>query len=73
MLLQGIEAVVAVLERIDQITTETPPVQQPSRFGNPAFRTWHTRLTEVGHLSPFSTAFQQRLLQTNVHADCISF
>ncbi len=41
------KAVVTMLDAIDEITTKTPPIAQPSRFGNAAFRTWHAALVQV--------------------------
>eukprot|EP00126_Sphaerothecum_destruens_P004230 Sdes_comp18059_c0_seq3m7448 len=31
-----------MLEKFDHLIDSTPPVQQPMRFGNKAFRTWHS-------------------------------
>ena len=33
-----------LLDTLSMIIDETPPVDQPQRFGNKAFRTWHSRL-----------------------------
>jgi hypothetical protein len=32
---------------LKQWTIDIPPTQQPMRFGNKAFRTWHQRLQNV--------------------------
>jgi serine/threonine-protein phosphatase 2A activator len=37
----------AFLETIDKWIDEIPPVQQPMRFGNKAFRTWQDRVIKV--------------------------
>ena len=38
---------VGLLETIDGWIAETPPIDQPQRFGNKAFRTIYSRLKEV--------------------------
>lgn len=45
--LQPIEKLVALLNTLDRWIDETPPVDQPSRFGNKAFRTWYAKLDQV--------------------------
>lgn len=45
--LQAIEKLVALLNTLDRWIDETPPVDQPSRFGNKAYRTWYAKLDEV--------------------------
>lgn len=43
----------AFMSRLLDIVDEVPPIQQPMRFGNKAFRQWHSRLlVETG---PFLT------------------
>lgn len=37
---------VALLDKLDQLITETPPVQQPARFGNAAYRTWYSKMED---------------------------
>lgn len=44
---QAIEKLVALLNTLDRWIDETPPVDQPSRFGNKAYRTWYAKLEEV--------------------------
>ncbi|KFQ99353.1 Serine/threonine-protein phosphatase 2A activator, partial [Opisthocomus hoazin] len=44
--LQPIEKLVALLNTLDRWIDETPPVDQPSRFGNKAFRTWYAKLDQ---------------------------
>jgi hypothetical protein len=34
------------MEELYLLVDEIPPIQQPMRFGNKAFRTWHQRLLE---------------------------
>ncbi|XP_069093150.1 serine/threonine-protein phosphatase 2A activator isoform X2 [Pleurodeles waltl] len=43
---EGVEAVLSLLNTLDQWIDETPPVDQPSRFGNKAFRTWYSKLEQ---------------------------
>uniref|UniRef100_A0A2I3T5P9 Serine/threonine-protein phosphatase 2A activator n=1 Tax=Pan troglodytes TaxID=9598 RepID=A0A2I3T5P9_PANTR len=43
---QAIEKLVALLNTLDRWIDETPPVDQPSRFGNKAYRTWYAKLDE---------------------------
>eukprot|EP00050_Salpingoeca_kvevrii_P002892 m.208184 g.208184 ORF g.208184 m.208184 type:complete len:612 (+) comp10712_c0_seq10:959-2794(+) len=42
----AVAGLVALLDSLDKLIDEIPPVEQPSRFGNAAFRTWHTALVE---------------------------
>ncbi|RMB93431.1 hypothetical protein DUI87_30126 [Hirundo rustica rustica] len=43
---KAIEKLVALLNTLDRWIDETPPVDQPSRFGNKAFRTWYAKLDQ---------------------------
>ncbi|EGW11906.1 Serine/threonine-protein phosphatase 2A regulatory subunit B', partial [Cricetulus griseus] len=43
---QAIEKLVALLNTLDRWIDETPPVDQPSRFGNKAYRTWYAKLDQ---------------------------
>ncbi|NWV59091.1 PTPA phosphatase, partial [Malurus elegans] len=43
---EAIEKLVALLNTLDRWIDETPPVDQPSRFGNKAFRTWYAKLDQ---------------------------
>lgn len=36
-----------LLNHIDKLIDETPPIKQPQRFGNQAFRIWHGKLSNV--------------------------
>lgn len=45
--LQAIEKLVTLLNTLDRWIDETPPVDQPSRFGNKAYRTWYAKLDQV--------------------------
>ena len=39
-----IEKLLKLLDMLSQFIDETPPIDQPQRFGNKAFRCWHNRL-----------------------------
>ncbi|NXH12041.1 PTPA phosphatase, partial [Bucco capensis] len=43
---EPVEKLVALLDTLDRWIDETPPVDQPSRFGNKAFRSWYARLEQ---------------------------
>lgn len=44
---QTIEKLLALLGTLDRWIDETPPEDQPSRFGNKAYRTWYAKLDQV--------------------------
>jgi len=45
---EGIKAILAILDRVEQLAVDTPPVNnEASRFGNPAFRTFYDKVTET--------------------------
>jgi hypothetical protein len=45
---KGVTAVLKVLDRIEDIARDTPPANNnSSRFGNPAFKTFYDRVSEV--------------------------
>ena len=41
------EPIVKMLEDFEKWIQEIPPVKQPMRFGNTAFRTWHDKVQAV--------------------------
>ncbi|XP_025060815.1 serine/threonine-protein phosphatase 2A activator isoform X3 [Alligator sinensis] len=48
---EPVKKLVDLLNTLDRWIDETPPVDQPSRFGNKAFRTWYAKLDqEAEHL-----------------------
>lgn len=47
-LLQTVEKLLELLGTLDRWINETPPIDQPSRFGNKAYRTWFSKLEQVG-------------------------
>lgn len=49
---KGVTAVLDLLEKIAQIAKDIPPVDNAaSRFGNPAFRTFYDKVSEVRRIS----------------------
>ncbi|KAM9735422.1 serine/threonine-protein phosphatase 2A activator isoform 1-T1 [Menidia menidia] len=43
---ETVEKLLILLATLDQWIDETPPIDQPSRFGNKAYRTWFAKLDE---------------------------
>jgi serine/threonine-protein phosphatase 2A activator len=49
LFLQGILAILQILDRVEDIARNTPPVNNSaSRFGNPAFKELYDKVTNVG-------------------------
>ena len=46
-LFQTSNKLLEVLETMNKWIDEIPPIDQPQRFGNKAYRDWFDRLTEV--------------------------
>ena len=42
-----VEQLLSVLKKLEQMAIETPPIDQPQRFGNSAFRTWFQKMQSV--------------------------
>lgn len=61
----AIQSIVTMLERLIEWTVEIPPVDQPRRFGNPAFRLWCDRLVDQ------SSALHQAMLPNESLHDAI--
>lgn len=38
-----------MIDYLDNMVDEIPPIDQPQRFGNQAFRTWYQKLKDVRH------------------------
>ena len=47
-LFQTVTKLVELVNKMDAWITEIPPIDQPQRFGNKAYRDWFARLKEVG-------------------------
>ena len=45
--LQMIDKLMKMLETLNQWVSETPPIEQPQRFGNKAFKTWWEKIEAV--------------------------
>lgn len=46
--IQGVKSILNALDRVEEIVKNTPAVENSaSRFGNPAFRTFYDRVSEV--------------------------
>lgn len=46
--IQVVKAILGVLDRVEEIANGIPPVENSaSRFGNPAFRTFYDKVSEV--------------------------
>ncbi|KAF7407297.1 hypothetical protein HZH68_002040 [Vespula germanica] len=43
-----VENILKMLNNLDEWITQIPPTEQPQRFGNKSFRTWHAKLQEKG-------------------------
>lgn len=43
----AVTGMLELLEKLDQLIEETPPIEQPQRFGNQAFRAWYKKLKEA--------------------------
>lgn len=41
------QPLIEMLADLEKWVDEIPPIQQPMRFGNKAFRSWHDRLSKV--------------------------
>uniref|UniRef100_A0A069DRY4 Serine/threonine-protein phosphatase 2A activator n=1 Tax=Panstrongylus megistus TaxID=65343 RepID=A0A069DRY4_9HEMI len=53
----AVEAILALLTTFKGWVSEIPPIEQPQRFGNKAFRTWYERLKkEIDDLLHFTLA-----------------
>jgi serine/threonine-protein phosphatase 2A activator len=59
---EAVGEIVSILTDMKQWIIEIPPVQQPMRFGNKAYRAWHERLVDN------CTAIHERLLPESLLA-----
>lgn len=59
---EKLEPLVKLLDSLEGLISEAPPLQQPMRFGNKAFKTWHAKAVEVSLETWFGwKAFGNRL------------
>lgn len=47
------EKIIQMLEEMEKWVQDFPPIEQPQRFGNKAFRDWFARLSEVSSIFVF--------------------
>lgn len=45
------EKLLNLIEKLNQIMNEHPPIEQPQRFGNKAFRNWFETIKNVSDIS----------------------
>ena len=65
-LFQASRNLLSVLDKMDTWIGEIPPIEQPQRFGNKAFRDWFKRLEEVEYRNKLGpTASQTKHSVTN--------
>lgn len=44
---EEVRKIILLLDQLDKMIDETPPIKQPQRFGNQAFKTWYEKLQKV--------------------------
>jgi serine/threonine-protein phosphatase 2A activator len=49
---ETVQNIMDLLEKLSKLIDDTPPIPQPQRFGNKAFKTWLTQVKEVKILKP---------------------
>lgn len=42
-----VKKLILLLEKLGAMIDSVPPIEQPQRFGNQAFRTWYQKLKDV--------------------------
>ncbi|XP_073986836.1 serine/threonine-protein phosphatase 2A activator-like [Rhodnius prolixus] len=63
----AVEGVLALLTTFKGWVTDIPPIEQPQRFGNKAFRTWYDRLKkEIDELLHFTLADRYHIALTEL-------
>ncbi|KAI4337678.1 hypothetical protein L6164_016062 [Bauhinia variegata] len=62
---ETVNTIVSILDSLIQWVEEIPPVQQAARYGNTAYRTWHSRLVES------SESLMLRFLPDHLHSATI--
>lgn len=53
---QGVQAAVDLVDEISAWVDDIPPIQQPMRFGNKAFRDFYDRVVQVQFVGPLAAA-----------------
>ena len=54
---QSVENFMKILDTLSGWVDDIPPIDQPQRFGNKAFRQWHDKLKEVWSEIYFNLVF----------------
>lgn len=67
----AIQNMVSLLNILDNMIDSTPPIKQPQRFGNQAFRHWYNNLKEVCIL--FLNRFKYNYIFTSTNSILESF
>lgn len=44
-----VQKLMELLDKLGMMIDQVPPIEQPQRFGNQAFRTWYQKLKDVGY------------------------
>lgn len=57
-----VQKLLEMLAKLEKLAMETPPVDQPQRFGNTAFRTWYQKLND------HAATYIREALPENLHA-----
>lgn len=43
------KGIIEIFDRLNALIDDTPPIEQPQRFGNKAFRVWSRKMNHVNH------------------------
>ncbi len=55
---EAVKNLMNILETLCNLIDDTPPIEQPQRFGNKAFKTWLTKVKEVVIIKNFNYSRQ---------------
>lgn len=69
----GVSSVLAILEAVEQVVDQHPPVEQQGRFGNPAFRSFCSALSDSSELFVSAVVSDTALSQEISHYLAHSF
>ena len=62
---QRVEAIVQILDRLYNLVDANPPIEQPMRFGNKAFRSWLDQVRQDAQ------SYHENLLPRDMHGAII--
>lgn len=72
---KAVRRTLEMLEKLEQWVRDIPPVKQPARFGNTAFRAWHSRLCDQAMMlmSPIieATGEEEYTKRTGISTDTV--